>query len=306
MKAGGHHHHPLRTPGRPRQPIMRWLPFLLQTTDSLFPTGAYAHSSGLESLVQLGLVTDAPTLAAFLRTHALPALARYELPYLGFAREAAARGDLPTLVALDREYGAGKLAREAREASAGIGMQRLRMLLRLETLLAAAPGRGGQPGGAGGCAGVRGGSRVRRGPWPRGGGLRGAGRGCWACLWMAAMFAYGYGSLAGFGSAALKLIRIGQEGVQGGARRRARADGENRPHGARRRAGGCRLERSGVGNRCRPPRARVRPAVHFVEASRTADRHRQPVVVACPRPSLDCPLTILRASPSSGRTRRPR
>ena len=192
---------------------MRWLPFLLQTTDSLFPTGAYAHSSGLESLVHLGLVTDAPTLAAFLRTHALPALARYELPYLGFAREAAARGDLPTLVALDREYGAGKLAREAREASAGIGMQRLRMLLRLETLLAAAPDEEDNRAAlavarafeaAVACGEARGHAAVVCGVQARVLGVPVD----------AAMFAYGYGSLAGFGSAALKLIRIGQEGVQ--------------------------------------------------------------------------------------------
>ena len=188
-----------------------WLPFLLQTTDSLFPTGAYAHSGGLESLVQLGLVTDAPTLAAFLRTHALPALAWYELPYLGFSLEAAARGDLPALVALDREYGAGKLAREAREASAGIGTQRLRMLLRLEALAAAAPDERGAR-----MAVVRAFEAAV---------ARGEARGHAAVVCGvqahvlgvpvdAAMAAYGYGSLAGFGSAALKLIRIGQEGVQ--------------------------------------------------------------------------------------------
>ena len=191
---------------------MRWLPFLLQTTDSLFPTGAYAHSAGLESLVQLGLITDAPTLAAFLHAHALPALARYELPYLGFSLDAAAAGDVPALVALDREYGAGKLARETREASAGIGTQRLRTLGRLEALSAAVPGEAGRSARA--VAGAFGEAVAR-----------GEARGHAAVVcglqahWLgvpvdAAMTAYGYGNLAGFGSAALKLIRIGQEGVQ--------------------------------------------------------------------------------------------
>ena len=191
---------------------MRWLPFLLQTTDSLFPTGAYAHSAGLESLVQLGLVTDAPTLAAFLRAHALPALARYELPYLGFAREAAARGDEEALVMLDREYGAGKLAREARDASASIGTQRLRMLLRLPMLSGT---RDREDHGAARAAARAFGAAVARGE-ARGhaavvGGVQAHALGVPVD---AAMAAYGYGSLAGFGSAALKLIRIGQEGVQ--------------------------------------------------------------------------------------------
>ena len=191
---------------------MRWLPFLLQTTDSLFPTGAYAHSAGLESLVQLGLVTDAPTLAAFLRAHALPALARYELPYLGFAREAAARGDGPALAALDREYGAGKLAREARDASASVGTQRLRMLLRLPML---ADTRDGENHGAALAVARAFEAAVARGE-ARGhaavvGGVQAHVLGVPVD---AAMAAYGYGSLAGFGSAALKLIRIGQEGVQ--------------------------------------------------------------------------------------------
>ena len=191
---------------------MRWLPFLLQTTDSLFPTGAYAHSAGLESLVQLGLVTDAPTLAAFLRAHALPALARYELPYLGFAREAAAQGDEEALVALDREYGAGKLAREARDASASIGTQRLRMLLRLPML---SDTRDGENHGAALAVARAFGAAVARGE-ARGhaavvGGVQARVLGVPVD---AAMAAYGYGSLAGFGSAALKLIRIGQEGVQ--------------------------------------------------------------------------------------------
>ena len=44
----------------------RWLVGLLQAGDSYYPTGAYAHSFGLEGLVQAGLVRDRATLREFI------------------------------------------------------------------------------------------------------------------------------------------------------------------------------------------------------------------------------------------------
>ena len=182
-----------------------WLPALLQTSDSLFPTGAYAHSGGLETLVELGVVRDAPTLAEFLRKHVVPSLARFELPYLRFARDAALAGDVDTLAALDREVGAARLPRETRDASAHVGSQRLRTLLRTvlfpgtgEHALAAAFQERVARGDAAGHA-------------PVVGGVQAAALGVPAEAACAAFF---YGSVSGYGSAALKLIRIGQEGCQ--------------------------------------------------------------------------------------------
>src|SRR5882672_10605442 len=80
-----------------------WLPQLLQTTDSIFPTGSYAHSFGLEELAGLGLIHNAETLADFLRRQIVPALEHLELPYLRFAHAAAATGDLEKLIGLDVE-----------------------------------------------------------------------------------------------------------------------------------------------------------------------------------------------------------
>ncbi len=176
-----------------------WLAALLQTVDSSFPTGAYAHSGGLETLVALGVVTDARTLSAFLRGRVVPMLSDYELPYLGFARAAAEAEDVAELLALDRELGAGKLPREAREASAQVGARRLQTLTRVWT----------------GAAAGEFSAAVARG--------EAAGHAAIVCGWQAhrlgvpteaAMTAYLYGSLAGYCSAALKLIRIGQEGCQ--------------------------------------------------------------------------------------------
>ncbi len=70
-----------------------WIAGLLQTSDSFYPTGAYAHSFGLEGLVQDGVVTDLATLRSFLLGEMLPQLARTDLPVA--ARAWAAAGDPP-------------------------------------------------------------------------------------------------------------------------------------------------------------------------------------------------------------------
>jgi urease accessory protein UreF len=54
--------------------ISAWLPQLLQTADPLFPTGAYAHSFGLEEMVRLGVVRDEAGLTSFMTDHLLPQL----------------------------------------------------------------------------------------------------------------------------------------------------------------------------------------------------------------------------------------
>ena len=44
-----------------------WITGLLQAGDSFYPTGSYAHSFGLEGLVQEGTIRDRATLRDFLR-----------------------------------------------------------------------------------------------------------------------------------------------------------------------------------------------------------------------------------------------
>lgn len=117
----------LRTPHSP----LDWLPHLLQTTDSIFPTGSYAHSFGLEEMANLGLVHNAETLAAFLHRQIIPALEHLELPYLRFAHTTAAATDLEKLIELDAELSAVKVTMELRQASINIGRQRLGMLLEI-------------------------------------------------------------------------------------------------------------------------------------------------------------------------------
>src|SRR6187401_3566457 len=102
-------------PHKPEPESLAYLPFLLQTADALFPTGAYAHSLGFEEAVRLGIVRDEVSLAEFLALHISPALEEVELPYLRFAIAAAADDDLDELCALDHRISAWKVAREARE-----------------------------------------------------------------------------------------------------------------------------------------------------------------------------------------------
>lgn len=178
---------------------LAWLPFLLQTADALFPTGAYAHSLGFEEIVRLGLVRDERSLGDFFHAQVIPAQRNHELPYLRFACEAARDGHLAKLRRLDSEISAWKLAAETRLASTQLGTRRLKalrticdapLLIAYDTLIA-----------RGSCAGHH---LV----------VCGLQAGMEGIPLEAALAAYFYQSLAALGAAALKLIRIGQDGVQ--------------------------------------------------------------------------------------------
>ncbi len=175
---------------------LSWLPFLLQTSDALFPTGAYAHSLGFEEIVRLGLVKDEASLGAYLREQIIPAQRQHELPYLRFAYEAA---NLDEWCALDAEISAWKLARESREASAQLGGRRLRALRTISDATVLAEFDDAiQQGRASGHHLIVCGLQARIEGLPL----------------EAALTTYFYQSLAAICAAALKLIRIGQDGCQ--------------------------------------------------------------------------------------------
>jgi len=174
-----------------------WLAFVLQTSDPLFPTGAYAHSLGLEEIVRLGVVRDEKTLREFLQNQILPALAQHELPYLRFAREAALAGNADELCALDCEISAWKIPRELRDASTQLGVRRLKMLGQIAPSAAMSEFE----------------KRIAAGE-AKGHHLVVCGLQFTAAPLDAALATYLYQTLAAACSAALKLIRIGQESCQ--------------------------------------------------------------------------------------------
>jgi len=178
-----------------------WLAAMLQAHDSAYPTGAYAHSYGLEGLVQAGVVRDRAGLAAFLEEQALPQLARCDLPIVARAWVAAGaepEPDWEALLRLSLLGSAMRGTRETRAACEATGRQRLAMAAmlrgghalefsrRCETARIVVP----LPVAAG-----------AEGRW------LGAPRG-------AVLTAAYYGAVSGLVAAAVKLLRLGQNAVQ--------------------------------------------------------------------------------------------
>ncbi|WFU26431.1 urease accessory protein UreF [Bradyrhizobium sp. CB1717] len=93
---------------------------MLQFGDSMFPIGAFSFSSGLESAVQEGVVTDVATLRAFAHT-AIEQAARGDCIALIAAHRAATADDVDTLVRIDAQVYARKLSDEARVMSVRMG-----------------------------------------------------------------------------------------------------------------------------------------------------------------------------------------
>lgn len=111
----------------------RWLVGLLQAGDSFYPTGGYAHSFGLEGLVELGVVHDRETLRAFFVLSVLPTLRYAELPLAAHAYAALdpAAPDWARVAELNTLAHALKSPRELRLATENIGRQRAELLSRL-------------------------------------------------------------------------------------------------------------------------------------------------------------------------------
>ena len=61
---------------------------LLQISDSAFPTGAFAYSSGLEAVARAGRFTSLQTLEAYVEAQLLQAAA-YDLAFVAAAHEGA-------------------------------------------------------------------------------------------------------------------------------------------------------------------------------------------------------------------------
>jgi len=178
-----------------------WLLGLLQAGDSYYPTGAYAHSFGLEGLVQTGVVRDRATLRDFVLLSVLPNLRQAELPLAAHAYAAldpiapdwARVGELCVLAH------ALKSAREARTATENIGRQRAELVATLHAhplakdyLTQAAAN--GWPFSSAVSAALEG--RVMGAPLE------------------AVLAGVTYASVAGVLAAAMKVLRIGQNATQ--------------------------------------------------------------------------------------------
>jgi urease accessory protein len=108
-----------------------WIVGLLQAGDSFYPTGSYAHSFGLEGLTQEGVVHNRETLREFFFLSVLPALRQAELPLAAQAWRAFGKKDWKLIGELSLLSSALKTAQEARTAADNIGRQRSELVGKL-------------------------------------------------------------------------------------------------------------------------------------------------------------------------------
>lgn len=176
-----------------------WLVGLLQAGDSFYPTGSYAHSFGLEGLIHEGVIRDRATLRDFLFRSALPSLQHADLPLAAHAYEAFALPDWPRLGELCILSSALRTAREARLASENIGRQRAELAANLRASPLAQEFL----------------HHAAAQNWPHSSAVAAAleGRILGAPL-DAVLAGLSYATIASLLSAAMKLLRLGQNGSQ--------------------------------------------------------------------------------------------
>lgn len=174
-------------------PMLAGLPWLLQVADSQFPSGSYAHSMGLEELAQCGVVQKADDVEHYIHHQVIPALCAFDLPYLAEAHRVAAGEDLEGLRRLDDELEAWKIPQELRQASRQIGSRRLALVRKLQpSTFVEAYAQSASPFHQIAVCAVE---------------LR-------ALAVATALCVFGFQTIAGQASAAMKLVRMGQERSQ--------------------------------------------------------------------------------------------
>ena len=89
---------------------------LQQICDSVFPIGAYSHSFGLETFIQLGIVRDADSAAAYVAGQIAYPLTYTELLGMRLGYEATRHADMDALVALELGLQALKTPTEPRDS----------------------------------------------------------------------------------------------------------------------------------------------------------------------------------------------
>ncbi len=103
------------------------LPRLLQLSDPTLPVGGYAHSAGLETYIQQGIVHNRVKANEFV-TEMLTRNLRYtDAAFASLAYEAAAVKDFETILKLDAEFTAVKLPMQIRQASQKLGMRLIKI-----------------------------------------------------------------------------------------------------------------------------------------------------------------------------------
>lgn len=104
---------------------------LMQTTDSAFPSGAFAFSSGLETLMNEGRVRDAGDVHAVLSQQIMPRWFSFDRPFLQEAMDAA--DDAQRLLEVDARCHVQNTSDRLADASRRIGRSLLSVHSRIGT-----------------------------------------------------------------------------------------------------------------------------------------------------------------------------
>ena len=106
---------------------LRSLLALLQLADGLFPAGGFAHSFGLETYTQAGIIRDRAGLGAFLVAQLEGSSGPADAVAVALCARAAAAGDAAACRVIDERLEAMKWVPELRGASRQMGRQTARV-----------------------------------------------------------------------------------------------------------------------------------------------------------------------------------
>jgi urease accessory protein len=104
---------------------------LFQFSDGLFPAGGYAHSFGLETYVQEGVIRDLEGVEKFIRAYVKGSVGPCDAVAVVAALSLAHADNLSACLELDETLDAMKPVAEFREASRQMGRQTLRVAVAL-------------------------------------------------------------------------------------------------------------------------------------------------------------------------------